>query len=63
MFSKHAEFEKGEPSLFIIGSPFQLLCAYEAIHTFNIYDYKIVVVNNESDSRENHILSMLEAFK
>ena len=63
MFSKHAEFEKGEPSLFIIGSPFQLLCAYEAIHTFNIYDYKIIVVYNESDSRKNQIFSMLEAFK
>jgi hypothetical protein len=58
MFSKHAEFEKGEPSLFIIGSPFQLLCAYEAIHTFNIYDYKIIVVYNESDSRKNQIFSI-----
>ena len=31
------------PSLFIIGTPFQALCAIEAMHEFNITDYKILL--------------------
>lgn len=37
-------FAQGEPTVFIISSPFQLLCAYNAIKSFGIIQYKIVFV-------------------
>ena len=40
-------FEKGIPSLFIVGSPFQALCAIEAIHSFEINEYKVEMVKKK----------------
>lgn len=36
-------FAKGTPSLFIVGSPFQALCAIEAIDYFGIKEYKFLL--------------------
>lgn len=38
-------------TLFIITSPFQALCVWEAIHKFDVRDYKIVVIATPNDKR------------
>ncbi len=52
-------FEKGTPSLIIVASPFQALCAIEAIHTFEIKDYKflLALIN---DPRNEQLFKLLE---
>ena len=52
-------FKKKEPSLFIIGSPFQLLCAMEAIHEFEIEDYEFVLTLFPHNKRNGQLISMI----
>ena len=37
-------FEKKVPSVFVVSSPFQALCALSAIHNLEILDYKFIIV-------------------
>lgn len=55
-------FSKGTPSVFVIGSPFQALCAYEAIHEFEIKDYEVFVLFEDSDSRTEQLFASLDYF-
>lgn len=52
-------FSKYTPSAFFVRSPFQLLCAIEAIRDFSISEYRIVFVCNEGfEKRNNQMRSM-----
>lgn len=52
-------FEKGIPSLFIVGSPFQALCAIEAIHSFEINEYKFLL-SLINDPRNKQLFKLLK---
>lgn len=52
-------FSKGTPTVFIIETPFQLLCAIEAIYEFKIEKYLIVVPYEENSYRWSQLNSML----
>lgn len=55
-------FEKGKPSLFVIvGSPFQALCAIEAIRDFEILDYKFLVCLSNW-KRDDQTLAVLNKY-
>lgn len=56
-------FTKGGASLFIISSPFQLMCAYEAIHEFELCDYEIIALMHDKDNRKDQFLNILNYFK
>lgn len=51
-------FAKHLSSAFIVCSPFQLLCAIEAIHEFEIEDYKFVFCLNQGWKRNEQMFSM-----
>lgn len=52
-------FAKHTPTAFIIESPFQLLCAWEAIEEFEIQDFRIVLVLEKNNIRNEQTVSML----
>ena len=52
-------FAKHTPTAFIIESPFQLLCAWEAIEEFEIQDFRIVLVLERNNIRNEQTISML----
>ena len=56
-------FSKGEPSIFIVTSPFQVLCAYSTIINLKITDYLIFVVYAEIDIRKEQVFSCLDYFQ
>lgn len=56
---KNVAFSKGTPTAFIIESPFQLLCSWEAIEEFEIKDYKIILVLDKDNIRNKQTFSML----
>ena len=53
-------FAKRVSTAFIIESPFQLLCAWEAIEEFEIKDYKIVLVMDSNNIRNKQTIAMLK---
>lgn len=55
-------FAKHTPSAFIVGSPFQLLCAIEAIHEFEIEEYRIAVVVERNNRRLDQLRAMAEYY-
>lgn len=53
-------FQKSTPSLFFLSSPFQVLCAKEAIEAFYIKEYKIyILVSEESKLRNIQMFNLL----
>lgn len=55
-------FEKGKPSIFVIGgSPFQALCAIEAIKDLEIEEYKFVVCLRNS-KRNDQTITLLNKY-
>lgn len=50
-------------SVFVVASPFQVLCAFEAIKKFKIKDYSIVAVFEKDDPRNDQLVSVLEFLK
>lgn len=59
----HTEFLKGTPSVFVVSSPFQTLCAIATIRQLEIEDYQIIIVLYRNDVRNNQIVSILERYK
>ncbi|WP_405373480.1 hypothetical protein [Pseudobutyrivibrio sp.] len=57
---QYKAFYKHTPSLFIIDTPFQLLCATEAIKEFDIVDYLIIAAFDKSEKRNSQVVEMLE---
>ena len=55
-------FAKRTPSLFIVCSPFQVLCALEAIEKFDIKEYKFLL-NLISDPRNKQLFNLLNEKK
>lgn len=55
-------FAKGVPTVFILDSPFQVICAHEAISEFLIDDYLIIAALPHDDSRNEQVISMLSNF-
>ena len=55
-------FKKNVPSVFVISSPFQVLCAYEAIQELDIRDYSIIAVYDDGDPRTKQLFSVLDYF-
>lgn len=55
-------FSKYVSSVFVIGSPFQALCAIEAIRDFEISDYKIILPISPNESRNRQLFSILNDF-
>lgn len=55
-------FAKHLPSAFIVGSPFQLLCAIEAIHEFEIEDTKFVFSIVRNSSRNVQIFTIAKQY-
>lgn len=53
-------FAKGIPTIFIIGTPFQMLCALQAIRDFEITDYDVFIT---SRFRDYQMLPLLDKFK
>ena len=57
-------FAKHTPSAFIVASPFQMLCALEAIHEFEIEDFKFVfVLLPDFVKRNEQMFSMAKQLK
>ncbi len=56
-------FAKHTPSVFVVCSPFQVLCAVEALNEFEIEDYLVIAVFYEGDSRNNQLKKCLDFFK
>lgn len=56
---KQKVFKKGEPSVFVISSPLQLLCAREAICEFAIEDYEIIFLYYPGEIRNEQVVSMM----
>ena len=54
--------EKGTPSVFVVGSPLQVMCAVEAIHDLEIKDYVFYAVMG-NNARDNQIRESLNFFK
>lgn len=52
-------FEIGTPSLFVLASPLQAICAIEAIHKFKIMDYKILLLVID-DIRNSQLYTLLD---
>lgn len=48
-----------EKSIILVTSPFQVLCAREAIQAFNIIEFKIAVITTENDNRKEQISQTL----
>ena len=57
---KNNAFAKHVPTAFIIESPFQLLCVWEAIAEFEITDYRIVLALIRGNVRNEQTFSMLK---
>ena len=55
-------FAKYTPSIFVICSPYQLLCALEAIHHFEIKKYRVYTVFYKGDPRNEQLERTLSAF-
>lgn len=55
-------FAKHTPSLFLVSSPFQILCAREAIIEFEINDYLFIFVTSEQSPRFNQMCSTAALF-
>lgn len=56
---KNIAFSKNTPSAFLVMSPFQLLCAIEAIREFCISEYRIVFVCYESFEKRNNQMKLM----
>lgn len=54
--------EKGVPSIFVVGSPLQVMCAVEAIRDLEIKDYVFYAVMG-NNARDNQIRESLNFFK
>ena len=63
MCKKEKYFAKEIPSLFVVASPFQVLCAFEAIKKFKIKEYSIVAVFEKNDPRNDQLVSVLDFLK
>ena len=63
MNEKKFFFNKKEPSIFVISTPFQALCACSAIKNLEIHDYLIIVVCSEYDPRKEQTFAVLDIFK
>ncbi len=55
-------WEDKVPSVFSVGSPFQLICAYEAIYQFKIDQYRIMLVLEQNDPRNEQTLNLINYF-
>ena len=56
-------FDLHIPSVFVVGSPFQALCAIAAIKNLEITDYFFLVVHNGAGSRDSQIDTFLNNMK
>lgn len=63
MKSNQIAFIKEESSIFVITSPFQVLCTYEAIQEFKIKDYLIIAVYIKDDARTDQMFTTLDFFR
>lgn len=54
-------FSKHTPTAFVVESPFQLLCAWNAIADFEIADYRIVLVLERNNIRNQQVFDMLQS--
>ena len=54
-------FKEGVPSLFILTSPLQVICALEAINKFKIKDYQVVLVLVD-DVRNSQVFELCKQF-
>lgn len=55
--------EKSAPSIFVVCSPYQVICAVEAINHFEIHDCLFFVVFHKGDKRNAHLTKCLNYFK
>lgn len=55
-------FAKQLPSAFIVASPFQLLCAIEAIHEFEIEKYRIAFILERNSPRNQQMYAMAKKY-
>lgn len=55
-------FDKSLPSVFIICSPFQALCAMASIRELSISKYKILLLAKKNDIRKPQITNLLDLF-
>jgi len=58
--SKDIVYAKYEPTVFVVSSPFQLICARNAINVFCIKDYKFVFVLFPNVVRNEQLFAMAE---
>lgn len=57
---KNLAFQKGAPSIFVLTSPFQTLCALNALHEFEITDYLFYLALDE-DIRNQQLFRLLDS--
>lgn len=56
----HNAFTKGIPTLFVLDTPFQLLCAMEFLAEFAVEDYLIIAQMERGEKRNEQVLHMLK---
>ena len=56
-------FSMSTPSVFVVWSPFQILCAVSAIRQFAIKDYLLLVRLYKGDARNQQILNILNKYE
>lgn len=54
---------KDKKVLFVTGSPFQALCAVEAIREFQIEDFRIINLEYKEDGRRVQVKNILDSYK
>lgn len=53
-------FSKYTPSAFLVVTPFQLLCALEAIREFQIKEFELILTFNRNEKRNEQVFAMLQ---
>ncbi len=60
LYNIPSPFEKYVPSVFVVSSPLQILCALSAIKQLEIKEYKIIVYLLKGDCRKTQMINLME---
>lgn len=61
--SKHLAFSKSVETLFILDTPFQLMCAYEFINNFNVNNPLVLLAFDPNEKRNDQVLNMVKELR
>lgn len=58
----NSPFAHHTPSVFVVCSPFQVLCAVAAIRQLEIKDYKFILTCGNKDNRRQQVINLVDSF-